>query len=162
MLDRIFPQQFDNAFRGHRLAIWLLIPIVVLRLIMGANSILITRAVATSADGIALSSFNAPGAEAVLSLFALLGLSLLMLALQGVLVLIRYRAMIPFFYLLLLLQELGPKALALAHPMARSGAGTGAAFVLAMLAMTLIGFVLSLANRSPSLERPLPHLPARP
>lgn len=162
MLDRVFPQRFDNAYRGHRLAIWLLIPIVVVRLIMGANSILFTRAIATSADGIPLGGFNAGGAEAVISLFAVLGLSLLMLALQGVLVLIRYRAMIPFFYLLLLVQELGPKALALAHPMARSGAGTGAAFVLAMLAMTLIGLVLSLANKSPSPERPLPRLPAHP
>lgn len=152
MLNRIFPRQFDNHYRGHWLAIWLLAPIVALRLVIGTNSILNTRFVATSADGIPLSSFDAAGAQAVISLFALLGLFQLLLALQGVVVLIRYRAMIPLFYLLLLIHQLGGRALALAHPIAQSGASSaqiGSAIVLALLAITLAGFVLSLLGRGP-------------
>ena len=150
MLNRIFPERLDNHFRGHWLAIWLLVPIVLLKLMIGANSILNTRLVATSADGIPLNSFNAGGAEAVVALFALLGLFQLLLGLQGALVLVRYRAMIPFMYLLLLVQQLGSRALGLARPIAESGASSahlGSAVVLAILAMTLVGFVLSLLGR---------------
>jgi len=157
MFNRIFPKQFDNNYRGHWLAIWFLVPIVLGRLAMGANSIINTRLVAASADGIPLDRYNAGAAAAVVALFALAGLFNLLFALQGAVVLIRYRAMIPFMYLLLLIQGLGSKALLLAHPVIRSGVPTaalGSAFVLALLAMTLIGFVLSLLNKSDVLPQP--------
>jgi hypothetical protein len=150
MLSRIFPTRFDNtSYRGHRLAIWFFIPITLLRLMMGVNCILFTRFVATG-DGIPLFTYSAASAETVVSLFALLGLSNLLLALQGVVVLIRYRAMLPFMYLVLLSDHFGSKALLLVNPIARSGAATVGtlsapiAISLAILAMTLIGFVLSL------------------
>jgi len=151
MLSRIFPKQIDNAYRGHWLAIWLLVPVVLLRLVIGFNSMAFTRMVATTADGIPLDSFGAAGAEAAVSLFALLGLYLLLFALLGAVVLIRYRAMIPFMYLLMLIQQLGSRVLGLLHPIARSGvssAQTGSALVLAILAATVVGFVLSLLNSS--------------
>lgn len=155
MLGRIFPKQFDNFYRGHWLAIWLLVPIVLLRLVIGANSILNTRLVATTADGIPLDSFGAAGAEAVIALFALLGLYFVLLALLGILVLIRYRAMIPLMYLLLLAQQLGGRVLGLLHPIARSGASSaqlGSALILGILAATVLGFVLSLLGNSRSPE----------
>jgi hypothetical protein len=150
MFSRIFPERVDNAsYRGHRLAIWLFIPITILRLMMGVNCIFFTRFVATG-DGIPLVTYSAASAETVVSLFALLGLSNLLLALQGIVVLSRYRAMIPFMYLVLLIDYFGSKALLLVYPIARSGAATigtlsiPTAISLAILAMTLIGFVLSL------------------
>jgi len=50
MLSRIFPAQIDNNYRGYRLAIWLLVPIVLLRGLIGFNSIFFSRTVATSAE----------------------------------------------------------------------------------------------------------------
>ncbi len=154
MLNRIFPRQFDNAsYRGHWLAIWLFVPAVLMELAMGVNSIINTRLVATSADGIPLDRYGAGGADAVIALFAIAGLFRVLLALQGVVAAIRYRAMIPFLYLVLLILQLGSKALLLAHPIVKSGVSSaqlGSAFVLALLAMLLIGFVLSLINRTGS------------
>ena len=153
MLGRIFPKQFDNAFRGNQIALWLFVPIIVLKLVIGVNSIIMTRSVATSADGIPLDSYSAGAAEAVVSLFALLGLFQLFLALLGFVALIRYRAMIPFLYLVLLLQMLGNRALNFLHPIAQSGAaGTPAGFYpsLGILAATVLGFSLSLLNGSKS------------
>jgi hypothetical protein len=149
MLSRIFPTQVDNNYRGHRLAIWLLVPIILLRGLIGFNSIFFARTVATSADGVPLDSFTPAAAGTVLALFALLGLFSLLLALLGLVVLVRYRAMIPFLYLFLLIQELGNKAVLLAYPVTRSassGAPAGSIVVFAILAMTLIGFVLSLTT----------------
>jgi hypothetical protein len=151
MFSRIFPAQIDNNYLGHRLAVWLLVPIVLLRAVIGFNSIFFTRTVATSADGLPLDSFTAAGAQTVLALFALLGLFSLLLALLGFVVLVRYRAMIPFLYLFLLIQELGNKAILLANPITSSAPSrtqAGSVVVLAILAMTLIGFVLSVTKDS--------------
>jgi len=156
MLKSIFPKQFDNAYHGHRLAIWLFIPVVLMELSMGANSIINTRTVAMLADGIPLDRYNAGGAEAVIALFAIAGLFRVLLALQGVAVLVRYRTMIPFMFLELLILQLGSKALLLVNPIVKSGVSTaqlGSAFILTLLAMLLIGFVLSLLTKPVSLAR---------
>jgi hypothetical protein len=153
MLNRIFPKLVDNTYRGHRLAIWLFALVVLMELSMGTNSIVNTRMVAMSADGIPLDQYGAGGADAVIAIFAIAGLFRVLLALQGVLVLLRYRAMIPLMYLVLLVLHLGSKALLLLHPIAKSGVATaqlGSAFILAFLAMLLIGFVLSILNKSNS------------
>ncbi len=151
MLKRIFPKQIDNAYRGHWLGIVFLVPIVLLRAVMGFNSIVFTHLVATGADGIKLDSFDPAGAQAVMGMFALLGIYLLLFALLGAVVLIRYRAMIPLYFLLLLLQQIIAKAVAFMHPVSGNGmptAGIGSLIGLGLLAATILGFVFSLLNRS--------------
>jgi len=156
MLGRIFPKQFDNAYRGHWLAIWLFALVVLLKATQGMESIVNTRNVVTNADGISLGSFSAAGAETFLALFAILGLYVLVIPLQSIVVLIRYRAMIPFMYLLLLIVYASNRAVLLLHPIVRS-ADTSMGFAghpigfyvnLAILAMTVIGFVLSLVGKA--------------
>jgi hypothetical protein len=148
MLSRIFPRQFDNDYRGNRLAIWLLVPILLMRLVMGTNSIVLTRLVASSADGIPLGSFSPAGQETVLFLFAVQGLCMVLIVLLGILALVRYRAMIPLIYLMLLAVQLGSKALLLLHPVARTaeyGASPLGFYInLGLLAAAALGFVLSL------------------
>ena len=94
----------------------------------------------------------------MISLFAALGLFQLLLGLQGVVVLIRYRAMIPFMYLSFLILQLSSRVIRLAHPIATpDGHPVGYYVNLAILAMTLIGLVLSLVNKSDSPGRTLEH-----
>ncbi|HZA55841.1 MAG TPA: hypothetical protein VE616_16445, partial [Candidatus Udaeobacter sp.] len=107
MLDRIFPQQFDNNYRGHKLALWLFALLVLMKLGISLSSILDTYNVVRSADGIPIDTFTSGGAEAVVSVTTLLGLSHFLLASLGVLALVRYRAMIPLMYVLLLAEYLG-------------------------------------------------------
>jgi hypothetical protein len=151
MLEKILPKQFDNAFRGHFLAVWLFGAAVLMELAMATNSLINTRTVATLADAIPLDRYVNGGADAVVAVFALAGLFRLLLALQGLLVLFRYRAMIPFMFLVLLVLHLGSKALLVLHPIARSGVSSaqlGSAFVYAIIAILFIGFALSLVNSS--------------
>jgi hypothetical protein len=160
MLSRILPKQIDNNYRGHWLAIWLFVPIVLVKAAQGANSIINTRLVMTTADGIPLDSYNVAGAQAAVALFALLGLYLLVLPLQSVVVLVRYRAMIPFMYLMLLIVQVSSRVLSQLHPIVRSnGAPIGFYMNLAILAVLLIGFALSLLNKSASPARDTPHRP---
>jgi hypothetical protein len=114
-----------------------------------------TASVAAGADGIPLNTFGAAGAAATVSLFALLGLDMLLIALLGVVALIRYRAMIPLVYLVLLLQLVGNRVLAVVHPLVRAGAATigagglsvGTVISYAMMAAIVAGFALSLIGK---------------
>ena len=74
-----------------------------------------------SADGIPIDTFTSGGAEAVVSVTTLLGLSQFLLASLGVLAFIRYRAMIPFMYVLFLLEYLAKKWILLVKPMSGLG-----------------------------------------
>ena len=152
MLNRIFPKQADNSFRGHWLAIWLMVPVVLLRTLQGVYSILQTHEVAVTADGIPLGAYSPAAADAVVSLFALLGLALLIVSLVCTVILVRYRSLMPFGYVLLLIDVLGSKVLVMIHPIARGGASkvgelsVGAAINYAMLAAIVLGFAMSLVS----------------
>lgn len=149
MINRIFPKQFDNAYRGSPLALWLFALFLLLRLAMSVNSLINTRTVAMGGDGIPLDSYGAGGAEAVLLLFALLGLSHLAPVVLGIIALIRYRAMIPLTYLLLLMEMAGRRAFIMANPIERIGEASpvGLYINVALLAALAIGFVLSIQTR---------------
>src|SRR6185503_19256770 len=101
MFNQLFPRRIDNLYRGHRLALWLLALLVLIKVIMSLNSIFNGYSVATSADGIPLDTFTASGAQTVVTLFALLGFSQLVISLLGIAIMVRYRAMLPFMFVLL-------------------------------------------------------------
>ena len=154
MLARVFPKQIDNAsYRGHWIAIVLLGLVAFLRLLMGVNSILNTRSVAVGADALPLDSFGPAGAQAVLSLFALNAMSNVTLGLLSVIVLLRYRAMIPLTLLLLLFDHVGRRLLLYLHPVVEraESAAPSVGFYLTsgILAALLIGLVFSLFGGRP-------------
>lgn len=148
MLDRIFPKSFDNVYRGNRLGLWLFAGVALVKALQGINSMVFTRMVATGADGIPLDRFNAEAAETVLRMFGLLGFYTLVLPLLSAVALVRYRAMIPFLFLMLLFVQIGSRVFLLLKPIARTSAvPPGLAVNLAILAVTLVGFALSLRQR---------------
>lgn len=147
MLGRLFPRSFDNFYRGYWLGAWFFGLVVAGRLAIGFNGTFNTEFVATSADGIPLSTYPSAAAQTVVALFALTSLLNLTLGVLGGLALLRYRAMIPLLFLLYLLQSIGTRTLLLVHPLLSEGSSTasaGSAFVLGLLALTALGFVLSL------------------
>ena len=158
MLNRIFPKQADNSYRGHWLGILLLAVVAFMKGSQGVVSVFDTRNAVTTADGIPLDSYGAAAGETVIALTALGGFGLLVIALLGVVVLIRYRAMIPFMFLVQLIVQLGGRVLLEVNPIARSaetsmgfaGHPVGFWLNLAILAVTLVGFVLSVQNKSSS------------
>ena len=148
MLNRIFPERFDNNYRGHKLALWLFIPIVLMKVGISLSSIFDTYNVVRSADGIPIDTFTSGGAEAVVSVTTLLGLSQFLLASLGVLALVRYRAMIPFMYVLLLVEYLAKKWILLVKPIVRTGTSPSTYVNLVLIALLIAGLVLSLRTRS--------------
>jgi hypothetical protein len=147
MFSQLLPQTIDNAYRGHKLALWLLGLLVFMKVAMSLNSIFNGYSVASSADGIPLDSYPPAAARTVVSLFALLGLSHLVICVLCILVLVRYRSLVPFMFALLLVEHLGRRLILQLMPIARAGAPPAFAVNLALLALMIAGLALSLWRR---------------
>ena len=145
MLNRLFPKQVDNTFDGNRAALWLLGLFIALKLVMSVNSILNTASVAAGADGLPLDSFGPAAARTVLMLFAMVSLGQLTLAVIALTTLIRYRAMVPFIYLVLLGEQLARRIIVQSYEVARTESTPVGWYVgFGLLALLTLGLVLSL------------------
>jgi hypothetical protein len=155
VLLRIFPRQIDNNFCGHRLALWLFGLFVLIRLPIGFKSVFDSYTTAATADGIPLNSYGAAAAQTVVQMFALLGLNVLVLPALGVIALIRYRAMIPLMYLMMLALALGGRAIHLAYPDVSAGGVQPVGYYvnLGLLAVLLLGFALSVIKPASSARK---------
>ena len=150
MLERIFPKQIDNTYRGYWLAVWLLVPLVLVKLAMGVNVMINTRDIIEGVDGIPLSTFDVEAQKTLVFSFQAWALELFLLAALGFLALVRYRAMIPLVYLLLLAENAGRKIISLASgsPLIAPGGPSGAALInMTLIAALLIGFAMSIGRR---------------
>ena len=150
-LLRLFPTRLDNdGYRGHVAALWLFGLFLLLRLIMGVNGAINTTAIATG-DGLRL---DQGGGETILLLFRSLSLAQLPLVAIGAVALWRWRAMVPFLYLVLLADQIVRRLVALANPVSRTdAAAVGIGINLALLALLLVGLALSLWNRPTGASR---------
>lgn len=146
ILDSLFPRSADNAYRGHKLGLWILGVVALLNGIIGFNSALNTRSVAMQADGIPLDAFPAAASQIVLLLFALLGVTRIVMFALSLVVLFRYRALTPLILSLFLLGELLSRGIHKLHPTPMTQA-PGAIVIMAIAGVTLLGLVLSLWER---------------
>ena len=145
MLRRVFPDCFDNLYRGHPLGRWLLYPITFVNVGIGLATIFRADSGA-AADGIPLDRYVGGGAAAVISAVALLGLAKVLMGLLAVLSLARYRSMIPLIYLLLVTDVLAHKAIGAMKPMTYLGGASAGYVVPVLIALSLAGLVLSLVG----------------
>ena len=153
-MSRILPQHLDNGYRGHVLAIWFYVPVLVMKTGIALGTIFNSRNAVQEADGIPLDSFGAGGAETVVALFAIWGLAQFVISVFGILALIRYRAMIPLMFTLLLLEHLARKWILTAHPVVTTGTPPGLYINYALLALMIAGLGLSLWRRADVPVRP--------
>lgn len=151
LLKRLLPPNLDNHLHGHRSALWLLGIFVALKLAMSVNSIVNTASVAAGADGFGLASYGGDGAAAVLMLFALGAVDQLMLALLALAALVRYRSMVPFVCLLLVLDQLGRRILIQTYDIERAASAGGISYLaFAPLALAAAALAASLIGGSPA------------
>ena len=148
----LFPKQADNAYRGHKVALWLFGFIVFVKTAIGAGTIFNGRVAAVNADGIPLDTFGSAGAQAFISIFAAWGLSQLMLSAVAILVLVRYRSLVPFMFTVLLLEHVARRVIFAVLPMPRLGSPPGFWINMALLGIMVAGLMLSLARRGPGVE----------
>ena len=147
MFNQLLPQRIDNTYRGHKLALWLFALLLFMRVVMSLNVIFNSYVTLSTADSVPLETYTPAAARTAVSLFALLGLSNLMICLVGILALVRYRSMVPLMFALLLLQQVSARLINLLMPIVRTGTPPGFYINLGLLALMIVGLALSLHTR---------------
>lgn len=144
LLARLFPKTIDNRYRGQRLALWLFYPLIAVTLWRSQHHIFAADGGAQSIATIPLDTFGGDGAAAVISAFALWGLSQLLLGLVFLLVAIRYRALVPLCWLLVVLEYGGRVLIGMwkAMPTEETAPGAAAALPLAGIAVLMVALSL--------------------
>ena len=150
MFTRLLPSVENFNYTGSRVSLWLLGLVLFLKIGISLGAIFNGHDAASVADGIPIDSYTPEGARAFVSLLATLGLSQFILGTVGVLVLVRYRPLVPTYLLLLLVEYLARKGINAYLPIERSGSAPGGAINWAIFGAILLAFVLSLrqGNRS--------------
>lgn len=147
MLSRLLPAHLDNDFRGHQAAIWIFALVTAMKLALGLVHVFSADGGAQTMSHIPLDSYSAGAAQNVVGLFARLGLEQLLLGAIFVVVLLRYRALIPLMFLLALAAQAGAFALAAWKPLSLTVSSGAAPLHLVLSALYLAGLALSLLGR---------------
>jgi hypothetical protein len=104
MLERLFPTNKTNTYRGNPIAQWVFVLLTVATIARSLVHMFSSDGGAQSIATIPLDSFTANGADAVILIFALWGLSQLIIGIVYGIVLWRYQALIPLMYLFMIFE----------------------------------------------------------
>ncbi len=99
MIEKLLPQPVTNQYQGHPLAKRVFIALTVITIGRSLVHMFAPDGGAGSIASIALDSFSDGGANTVITIFALWGLSQLIIGLLYAIVLWRYLSLIPLMYL---------------------------------------------------------------
>jgi hypothetical protein len=146
-VSRILPRPIDNRYRGHPLGLWLYVPVALQKVAMSLTHLLKSDGGAQSLSSIPLDTYPPSAAQNIVGLFARMGLEQLALALLMVLVLVRYRALIPLMYLLVVAHFLASYVVGALKPLARTGAASVGTPLLVFALLGIVGLGFSLVGK---------------
>jgi hypothetical protein len=147
MLESIFPKQLNHESQGSSTAKWVFVIITAVTIVRSLIHMFAPDGGAQSIATIPLDSFTPQGASTVVLLFAIWGLSQLVIGIIYIVVLWRYQAMIPFMYLLIIVEYGMRIVLGVLKPIEATGTTPGAIGNFIILPVAVVMFVLSIRNR---------------
>lgn len=147
MLNRIFPERIDNHYRGHKLALWFFVPITFMKVAISLVHIFFEDGGAQSISTIPLDTYTSGAAENLIAIFSRMGLDQLLLGLLFVVVLFRYRAMIPLMYVLIIVGYIAREGIVYMKPLVLTGTSGASTPALVLTVLSISGLVLSLRGK---------------
>ncbi len=139
--DIVFPKTADNNYKGSKIALWVFAILALVSTVRSLIHLFAPDGGAGSIAGIDLSK----GAENIVFTFALWGLSQLIYAFIQLMVVFRYRTLIPLFYLILFVETIGRILVGIMKPpILLHGAPPGGIGNYIILPVVVIMFVLSI------------------
>ncbi len=147
MTNRLLPPRASNDAREPPVVVAVFALVTILTLARSLVHLLAPDGGAQSVATVPLGTFGENGAATVVHLFALWGLSQLVVALVYLAVLARYRALIPLMFALMVVEYAGRLVLTFAKPFELAGTAPGAIGNWAMLPLAAAMLALSLRGR---------------
>jgi hypothetical protein len=146
-MSRLLPARIDNRYRGHILALWLFVPVALQRVALGLTHLLRADGGAQSISTMPLDTYPPSAAQNVIGLFARMGLEQLLFGFLCLLVLLRYRALIPLMYLLIVAHYLASRVVGQIKPLVLAGNSRVQTPMLVIAILCALGMVLALTGR---------------
>ena len=143
---RLFPKQVDNTFDGYRIVVWVFLLIAIFTVVRSCIHVFAPDGGAGSIAGIDVS---VAGGSNIISMFAFWGLSQFLLGFVYLVVFFRYKSLIPFMYMLVLLEYSGRIIIGFVKPfqVSRTPPGAFGDYVLVPLAMIMLVLALKRPKR---------------
>ena len=148
MLRAMFPEQLTNDYRGRPIAKWFFVAMTIMTLARSLIHVLAPDGGAQSIATIPLDTYTESGSAAVVLVFAPWGLSQLLIGIIYILVLWRYRALIPFMYLLMIVEYSTRICLGMLKPIQTAGTAPGGTGSYAIVPLAAVMLFLSLRGSS--------------
>ena len=104
IIKLIFPKQYNNQIVGSKIALYAFYMLTAVTLWRSQHHLFAADGGAQTIATVPLDTFTTAGAQAVIGVFGLWGLSQLIIGLVYLLVALRYRAMVPLMYVLLIVE----------------------------------------------------------
>lgn len=152
-LTRLFPEQVTNHYQGHPIAKWVFLVLTFITIARSLVHMFAPDGGAQSIATIPLDTYTAAGADTVILIFALWGLSQLLLGLLYVVVLWRYQSLIPLMYGTIIIEYAMRLVLGNLKPITTTATAPGAVANLVFPLLALIMLVLSLHSPETSNKR---------
>ena len=145
---KMFPKQLNNDYGGSLLAKWVFVLLTAVTLVRSLIHMFSPDGGAQSIATIPLDSFTSDGAAAVILIFSLWGLSQFLIGIIYIVVLWRYQALIPFMYLLIIIEYTMRIVLGVLKPIETVGTAPGAVGNFIIVPFAVIMLFLSLRDRA--------------
>jgi hypothetical protein len=104
ILDRLIPKNITNQFEPNKVVLYVFAAIIVLTLVRSFIHIFATDGGAQSIAGFPLNTYPIEASSMIILIFSLWGVSQLIIGFVYLIVLVRYKSLIPAMYLLLLIE----------------------------------------------------------
>lgn len=143
----IFPKVIDNHYQGAKLSQYLFYCLTAVTLWRSQHHLLAADGGAQSIATIPLDAFSSEAASTIIGVFALWGLSQLLIAFLYLLVSIRYRSLIPLMYIIMIAEYAGRLAIGMYKPVVTAGDAPGALINLPMVLVCIFALLGSIYRR---------------
>ena len=137
----IFPKQVENNFHGYRIAAIVFFLVTLFTLVRSCIHIFAPDGGASSIAGI---NTSVEGGSNIISMFAFWGLAQLLMGFVYLVAFFRYKSLIPFMYMLILVEYSGRVLIGLAKPLAVARTPPGAIGDYIMIPLAAVMLILSL------------------
>lgn len=145
MWNKLFPKTVNNEYKGHILGLILIMFYTLKSFVSGSIHMFASDGGAQSIASVALDQFSGGGAESVITMFGLWGMEQFVIGLITLVVLLRYKGLVPMMALAYLIEYAGRMASHLFTPgLVTSHTPPGAAADTVLVPLTLIMLILTL------------------
>ncbi|NLR94424.1 hypothetical protein [Flammeovirga agarivorans] len=148
MINQVLPATINNEYKGHKLALYVFYLITVMTVGRSLVHMFATDGGAQSIATIPLDSYSTPAAQTVILIFALWGLSQLTMGVFYVIIIFRYKSLIPLMYIFLFIEYAMRLVMMYMKPIITEETAPGATGNYIFIPLSIVMFILSMRKRS--------------